>query len=113
MYRQGDPSQPNAHAAGRRFEVMGIFRKEDVDPTFGYSFNPVQMRRLFNAGAEAARERCLELTMFLGMGDAPLLERMKWCNETPIEETGLCTKTVRSFDSCTIDPKREGPPLAR
>lgn len=115
MYRQGEVISPNSHEPGRRFDVMGIFRKEEVDPTFGYSFDPVQMQRLFNAGAEAARERCLELTRFLGMGDAPLHLRMQWCNEVPVQEPGLCTRreNVRSFESCNIEPKREGAPLSR
>lgn len=94
-YRQAEASNGEPDAGARRFEVMGIFRQEKIDPTFGYSFDPVQMKRLFMAGAEASRERCAELGAFLGMGDAPKEKRAEWCNVSPIEEAGLCSKVEK------------------
>ena len=94
-YRQRRSSTGELDPGGRRFEVLGIFRQENIDPTFGYAFDPVQMKRLFMAGAQASRERCIELGAFLGMGDVPLDVLAGWCNLTPIEERGLCNSTEK------------------
>jgi hypothetical protein len=94
-YRQENASTGDPEIGGRRFEVLGIFRQEHIDPTFGYSFDPVQMKRLFMAGAEASRERCHELGAFLGMGDAPAELRADWCALAPIEEPDLCSRGER------------------
>ena len=99
-YRQAEASNGEHDAGSRRFEVMGIFRQEHIDPTFGYSFDPVQMKRLFMAGAEASRERCAELGAFLGMGDAPKEKRAEWCNLSPIEEPKLCSKEKKPISKC-------------
>lgn len=87
-------------APSRRFETLGIFRPENVDPSFGYSFDEVQMRRLFNAGAETIRGRCEEVASFLGMrGVKPeLLD--SWCNESPIAEEKLCALGREKADRC-------------
>ncbi|MBL8742571.1 MAG: patatin-like phospholipase family protein, partial [Myxococcales bacterium] len=87
-------------APSRRFETLGIFRPESVDPSFGYSFDQVQMRRLFNAGAETIRGRCEEVASFLGMrGVKPeLLDA--WCNESPIAEEELCALGGARADRC-------------
>jgi len=77
-------------APSRRFETLGIFRPETVDPSFGYSFDEVHMRRLFNAGAESVRERCPEIANFLGLRDASPDLLDAWCNETPVTEQTLC-----------------------
>jgi len=87
-------------APSRRFETLGIFRPESVDPSFGYSFDEAQMRRLFNAGAETVRGRCEEVASFLGMRgiDPKLLDA--WCNESPIAEANLCALGREKADKC-------------
>ncbi len=87
-------------APSRRFETLGIFRPESIDPSFGYSFDEVQMRRLFNAGAETIRGRCEEVASFLGIRDvdAELLDA--WCNESPIAENNLCKLGREKADRC-------------
>ncbi len=96
--------------ASRQFEVMGIFRREDVDPTYGYTFDPEQMRRLFNAGTEAARARCFELARFLGMGDVPRENLDAWCNETPKAEPGLCRDRPEAYRTCERTRRPGTPP---
>ncbi|HTJ80841.1 MAG TPA: patatin-like phospholipase family protein [Polyangiaceae bacterium] len=76
----------------RRFEALGIFRRDDIDPTFGYTFDPVQMKRLFSAGAEEVRSRCAATATFLGMADAVWDDTSGldgWCNETATVDEGL------------------------
>jgi hypothetical protein len=90
----------NRGSKSRRFETLGIFRPESVDPSFGYSFDEVQMRRLFNAGAESIRGRCEEVASFLGMQDADKDELDKWCNESPVAEPKLCALSGAKADRC-------------
>ncbi len=99
---------------GREFRALPIFRTEDVDPTFGYDFDPVQMRRLFNAGAEAVRKDCLGVARFLGMDDVIEVdpaELDRWCNETPVVEQGLCDskeESARPAQPCDYLPEEAG-----
>jgi hypothetical protein len=92
--------------------MMGIFRRESVDPTFGYTFDPIQMRRLFNAGAEEVRVQCFDVARFLGMGDAVDGDPAKvqgWCNETPEEEQGLCPAPEdEEYRVCESQPEKHG-----
>jgi predicted acylesterase/phospholipase RssA len=117
---RGHPQQPSKLAAfcngqldggcggeerDRSFERYGIFRREDIDPSIGYTFDPTQMRRLFDAGTEAARANCLELTKFLGMDDVPAGELDAWCNETPKTEPGLCKENGEDYTTCAHQPE--------
>jgi len=91
----------------RSFDRLGIFRREDIDPSIGYTFDPIQMRRLFDAGAAAARANCRELATFLGLGDVPNAELDVWCNETPRIEPGLCEETGEDYRTCDFEPEDE------
>ncbi len=92
------------HESGRRFDLVGIFRDESVAPTFGYSFDPIQMRRLFATGVSDARQRCVELAFFLGMGDA-VDQLDQWCNESPKFEPLLCEPTSQDYKTCPGHPE--------
>ena len=92
------------HETGRKFDLVGIFRNESVAPTFGYSFDPVQMKRLFGTGVSDARSRCIELAFFLGMGDA-VGELDAWCNETPKFERLLCPPSTQEQKTCDDNPE--------
>jgi predicted acylesterase/phospholipase RssA len=87
------------------FDRMAIFRREDVDPSIGYTFDPTQMRRLFDAGAAAARANCRELAEFMGMNDVPAEELDSWCNETPRTEPELCKQTHEEYRTCDFEPE--------
>jgi predicted acylesterase/phospholipase RssA len=89
---------------GRRFDLVGVFRDERVAPTFGYSFDPVQMKRLFSTGIADARGRCIELAYFLGMSDATS-ELDRWCNETPRFEPLLCPTSPSEQKTCSEPPE--------
>lgn len=93
-----------SHETGRKFDIVGIFRNESVAPTFGYSFDPVQMRRLFGNGVADGRSRCVELAYFLGMGDAAD-ELDEWCNETPKFNRLLCKPAEEEQKTCAYRPE--------
>lgn len=69
------------------WKMEGIFvDQSDVQGLNGYDFNPSDLRRLFRAGAEAARVRCLDLATLLGIlpEDQPASKEMiknvnQWC----------------------------------
>jgi predicted acylesterase/phospholipase RssA len=53
------------------WRVEKFFRNETEAPrAAGYDFRPAEQRRLFQAGAEAARQRCLHLAELLGLIDS-------------------------------------------
>lgn len=93
-----------AHEPGRAFDIVGIFRDEATAPTYGYSFDPIQMHRLFATGAADARGRCAEIAVFLGMGDAGA-ELDTWCNESPKFDDALCEASSEEYRTCSYKPE--------
>ncbi|MBW2458311.1 MAG: patatin-like phospholipase family protein [Deltaproteobacteria bacterium] len=81
----------------RVWKLMGVFRDERaVGAVHGYDFNPRDQRRLFLAGADAARRRCLELARLLGIphdGQEQRRELVRWC--TPSLPRGACSCYAR------------------
>jgi len=68
----GDAARGDERSMETRIEklwrVDKIFRNEtEVARSAGYDFRPAELRRLFQAGAEAARQRCLNLAELLGL----------------------------------------------
>jgi len=73
------------------FAMRTIFRNAlDVDGSFGYSFDPAQLRRLFDAGAEAMRQRCVEVAALVGIRAEPVKIR-EWCSDLPVERESYCS----------------------
>jgi predicted acylesterase/phospholipase RssA len=59
------------------WQTRSFFRDEEkVEPLHGYDFDPVKQRQLFQAGADAARIRCVEIASLLGM---PTANIASWC----------------------------------
>jgi predicted acylesterase/phospholipase RssA len=69
------------------WKMEEIFVDQDnVDGLNGYDFRPSELRRLFRAGAEAARVRCLDIATLLGIlpedkpaSAAQLADVNRWC----------------------------------
>jgi predicted acylesterase/phospholipase RssA len=83
----------------RLWNMVGIFRDErTVDAVHGYDFNPDDQRRLFLAGAEAARRRCIEIGELLGIdtSDRDLRASLVgWCTRALPQEACSCYKEAR------------------
>jgi predicted acylesterase/phospholipase RssA len=97
------------------WHVEALFRDElRVDAEAGYNFDPSQLRRLFLAGTEAARQHCRALARLLGVlptrsdgeplpvpATAPTLARdvVRWC-AAPLPATcTLCSEIAQVADS--------------
>jgi predicted acylesterase/phospholipase RssA len=78
------------------WKLVGVFRDErTVDPVHGYDFNANDQRRLFLAGAEAARRRCREIADLLGIsGPGVRAELPKWCS--PKLTKNLCSCYIKA-----------------
>jgi predicted acylesterase/phospholipase RssA len=78
------------------WRMKGIFRdQEHVAETHGYDFNAPDQRRLFRAGAEAARLRCTEIADLLGIDYSPPNQRKKlaaWCSPVLRPVAEICGK---------------------
>jgi predicted acylesterase/phospholipase RssA len=76
------------------FRLTSIFRDEAAVPGLhGYDFEPAELRRLFRAGVDAARVRCLELALTLGLpaDDPRMKERLvRWCMPDLDPSDALC-----------------------
>ena len=94
----------NQDGMPRKFSMLGVFRRESVDPTFGYTFSPTQMRRLFNAGAEQVRMQCADAASFLGISSVPRETLDRWCNETPKADNDLRTVTEGADGEASLCP---------
>ena len=69
--------------------TRSFFRNEtEVEGLHGYDFDPVKQRRLFLAGAEAARLRCAEIATLLGIPIGPKLTA--WCSPVLVPHDTLC-----------------------
>jgi hypothetical protein len=79
-------------SAARRLEpfwkMTAIFvDQENVDGLAGYNFRPSSLRRLFRAGTEAARVRCVDIASLLGIlpsdrkwTSGEIEDVNRWCN---------------------------------
>jgi hypothetical protein len=84
------------------WKMVTIFRNERrVEPLTGYTFDPKEQRRLFLAGAEAARIACLSIAKLLGVPvpDDPRAELRRklvaWC--APALPADLCGSKTASM----------------
>src|SRR6185503_1140708 len=92
------PSERATDRLHRFWRMTSFFRDElSVAPSRGYAFERGPHRSLFHAGAEAARVRCLELALTLGVIPRdrkldPTLRRklVDWCSEPLPSEAALC-----------------------
>ena len=96
------------------WRVMGVFRNESaVDSLNGYNFEPAELRRLFRAGAEQGRLRCLDIARLLGVHPAgagtastldPAMEAklVRWCSPELPRNEALCgaIEHPEGFRSC-------------
>lgn len=79
------------------WRMVSIFvDNSNVDSLSGYNFQPSELRRLFRAGAEAARVRCLDLSRLLGIlpdgaaTSAQIANVNEWCAATMLPASSLC-----------------------
>jgi hypothetical protein len=85
------------------WRILGVFRDEaEIEPLKGYDFDPVELRRLFRAGAEEARLRCHEIARLLGVAPErgpldPALEAkiVRWCSTELPRHAEVCAGIVR------------------
>ena len=88
--RASDDKRSLAHRILPFWKLDTIFVDQtSVDGLEGYEFRPPALRRLFRAGAEAARVRCLDLAGLLGIfrsdrapTDAEIKAVNLWCDAT-------------------------------
>lgn len=89
----------------RLWQLLGVFRDErTVEAVHGYDFNEKDQRRLFLAGAEAARRRCRELGDLLGIDTSTEEMRAKlvrWCTPRLDPKTCACYAGARDKDAPT------------
>ncbi|MCC6554590.1 MAG: patatin-like phospholipase family protein, partial [Polyangiaceae bacterium] len=83
--------------------VHGIFRNEDkIDAINGYKFEPAELRRMFRAGAEAARLRCTDLARLLGVVPGKEISSdlekklVRWCSPDLPRPAELCDAAPRA-----------------
>ena len=90
------------------WQVQGIFRNEDrIDAISGYRFEPAELRRVFRAGAEAARLRCVDIAQLLGLDPALEPNLVRWCSPDLPPHAAVCGKMARpaqELRSCTEPP---------
>ncbi len=79
------------------WQMKAIYRDEKhTQEAHGYDFQPALLRSLFEAGAEAARVRCLEIAGLLGIPtsdphDPELRKRIvRWCTPVLPPDATLC-----------------------
>jgi predicted acylesterase/phospholipase RssA len=76
------------------WQTRSFFRDEEkIEPLHGYNFDPAKQRQLFQAGADAARIRCVEIGSLLGMPTANIAgwcaPSLAQCKSTPSVGTDL------------------------
>jgi predicted acylesterase/phospholipase RssA len=100
------------------WRTTSIYRSDDRVPGLpGYLFRRADQRKLFLAGAEEARQRCLEITSLLGLPasvpEDPTWRKklLAWCAPTPEPIENLCQGIPESevLRSCSQHP----PPAVR
>jgi predicted acylesterase/phospholipase RssA len=77
VHQNAEPHVDERHLSVRvRDRIHALWQSEmifrnagEVDAAHGYSFDPEDLRRLFRAGAEAGRQRCIHIAMLLGIVD--------------------------------------------
>lgn len=88
------------------WKLTSIFRDETaVEGLHGYNFDPTELRRLFFAGAEVARVRCMEIARTLGLPVTLPGMRAKitaWCAPELPEPDALCAG-VKASDHAQQD----------
>jgi predicted acylesterase/phospholipase RssA len=89
------PRAPEESRIGELWQTLSIHRDEErVASVPGYQFDPKLARQLFEAGAESARARCLEIARLLGMNiTASEANIVKWC--APEALTDAACKNVK------------------
>jgi hypothetical protein len=99
------------------WQVERIHRNaEEVEDAQGYDFNPQELHRLFRAGTEAARQRCIQLAGMLGIPPRDKREDptvranlMKMCGaRLPAE---LCQGSLRHEPGKRLELRNCGGPL--
>jgi predicted acylesterase/phospholipase RssA len=103
--------------------------RTNVDDLSGYDFRPSELRRLFRAGAEAARVRCLDIARLLGIlpeHEQPTQKQLaqvnQWCAARMADDKTTCadatgqnkdfvmracgTKLPNYLDSCAGESDR-------
>ena len=103
------------------WRTTSIYRSDDRVPGLpGYLFRRADQRKLFLAGAEEARQRCLEITALLGLPatvpEDPTWRSklLAWCTPTPEPLETLCRDIPESeaLRSCKQPPPRAIAPTA-
>lgn len=102
------------------WRTTSIYRSDDRVPGLpGYLFRRPDQRKLFLAGAEEARQRCLEITSLLGLpvavpGDPGWRSKLlSWCSPTPEPLEQLCAGSPESesLRRCSTPPPAVASPV--
>jgi predicted acylesterase/phospholipase RssA len=95
------------------WSTRSFFRNEtEVAGLHGYDFDPVQQRRLFLAGAEAARLRCSQIATLLGIPvDVVGPKLVDWCSPVLKPKDSLC-KNLSTPSSTSLRQCGSPPPAA-
>ncbi len=103
------------------WRTTSIYRSDERVPGLpGYLFRRADQRKLFLAGAEEARQRCLEITSLLGLPatvpEDPTWRKklLAWCSPTPEPIESLCRNIPESetLRSCSQHPPPAVAPTA-
>jgi predicted acylesterase/phospholipase RssA len=88
------------------WRVQGIFRPEGkVEGLNGYDFDPPELDRLFRAGADAARQRCVDIAKLLGLVDRRGAED----RATRARLVAWCSPSVPKAELLCVDPATKQP----
>lgn len=105
------------------WRTTSIYRDERRVPGLpGYLFRRADQRKLFLAGAEDARQRCLEIAQILGIDRAAAREKLiEWCTpklkpltelcggEPPDEQLRSCSEPLPPLSSPQVQCKKAKP----
>jgi predicted acylesterase/phospholipase RssA len=93
--------QNNDQLLRHTFQMTNLWRNEErVVALPGYAFNPVEQRRLMMAGAEAARQKCVQIASILGIEigtgprDVDEATLYRWCTRRLPTTDEQCPKEI-------------------
>ncbi len=114
--KRPEPLSPFDLTDQRLAELWGtrsFFRNEtEVEGLHGYDFDPIKQRRLFLAGAEAARLRCPEIAKLVGIAPATIGTKLvDWCAPA-LEATAALCNAFHSSSSTELQNCGAPPPPA-
>ena len=114
------PPEPTSQRVAPFWRVTGVFRDErEVDALNGYDFDPPALRRLFRAGAETARQRCLDVAVLLGIvpegriAPATRQRLFAWCGSQADAKEGIRSFLEKRAPEWKLSAARDKPDLLK